>query len=196
MSAQIWTDGRKWMANLLPLIACAWIPPLALWLDSTQRPLIATIAWAALPVCFWLAINFLSLAGNANLRSAMRPALERDIPDAKGNAHFVGFSRPKAKGGVHPHEDIGWLVLLPDRIEFLGETQRHSFDRADIRRVRFAANINTLFGLGRWLVVEANDAGKRVQMRFEPRERGTMFGNLLLSRKLGSRVREWVKSGR
>lgn len=196
MQRRVWTPIRRWMSNLAPLLAFAIVPPIALYLDSTGRVIAGFVVWACFPPFMWLSLNFLGLLRNGRIRSEMRAKLRSSFPDRMGDAVFVGFARPKYRSLLHHHEDVGWLVLLPESLEFVGDSLTYSLPKADVTGVRFAPNVNTLLGLGRWVSVEARHEGKRVRMLVEPRERATLLGNFLYAKKLRAQISKWAKSQR
>ena len=130
------------------------------------------------------------------MRAELEVKLRAVYPDFVGKAPFVGASRPKYGGGIHPHEDVGWLIVHPDAIEFLGETLRYSLAKSQIRRMRFAMNINSILVLGRWICVEGSRDEKRIVMRIEPRQKETMLGNFIYSRELIRQLRAWLRQQR
>lgn len=180
----------------MPLAVVIPFPMLALYFDKRGNSLLGLIAWCAVPVSLWLGINFLSLFQNAKLRALLSAKLRALYPHRANTAIFVGFSRPASRSWIHLHEDIGWLILEPDSLEFLGETLRFSLARTDIVRIRFGANLNTLLGLGRWIVIDGNHDGRLQRMKIEPRQKGSMVGNLLFGKQLVRRLREWQRTGR
>lgn len=188
-----WSDFRKWMSNVLPLAACVPFPIAGYYFDSQGKALISIICYAATLPALWLGINFLALFQNSQLKTALRRKLEAVHPEQMGKAVFAGFSRPNAASGIHLHEDVGWVMMDDDAIRFLGERSQYDLSKQMVKNVRFGANWNTLLGLGRWVIVEGTESGKRIQMRFEPRERPTMLANLFYGKTLLNRIREWAK---
>lgn len=196
MPRKVWTGFRRWMSNLAPLLVVAPLPPAALWLHGQGRATEALYVWGASPIVFWLSINFLGLFQNEKMKRVLRPPLRAAYPKKVKEATFAGFARPKYRGPLHPHEEVGWLLLHPDRIEFFGESQKHSLRRGEIAGAKFLWNVHSLLGLGRWICIEGRLKGKRVRMLVEPRERRTLLGNRLLAKRLLKEIREWAKGGR
>lgn len=191
----VWNDFRRWMSNIAPLVVCAPVPAIAYYLDVLGYGREALIAWISFPVICYLAINFLGLVQNRKMRTELEYLLGSANLE-NGRRVFVGFSRPKAKVGIHPHEDLGWLVIKPDALEFIGERWNYVLERSEIRRIGFGFNVNSFFGLGRWIRIDGEVGGKFVRMLVEPRERDTMLGNLLLGGRLVRELRSWLKLGR
>jgi len=150
----VWTARRKWLGNAIP--ALVYVPPLAfgiLWMLQHQE-ILGLGLWlvAMAPILAWVALNFFGLFDNARMRRELLRELgsrEQAIPD---DALFVGFASPKYHGMLDAHEDVGFLLFLPQAIEFRGERRVVTVPRADIARVRFRPNIHTLVGLGRWVL--------------------------------------------
>lgn len=192
MAGKLWTSGRKWGANLLP--ALFYLPPavagitilvkrsefggLGLWL------LLGAVA------CGWISLNFLALVGNGFMRRQLRReiAAKEGLPD---DAVFVGFASPGFQSVLDPHEDVGYLVLLEERLEFIGETHRVKIPRGAIEKVGFRPNVHTWVGLGRWVSVEGKVEGQQVRLLVEPREKQTLLGNLQYGKKVATRIRDW-----
>jgi hypothetical protein len=184
------------MSNLVPLLFVAPLPAVAVSLSQAGKSDQAFYVWVSIPVVLWLAINFFSLFQNKSMRREMLGKLLADRPGIEERSFFVGFARPKRKAAIHTHEDIGWLILHPDRLEFFGDTLNHELPRSTIRSIRFGANMNSLLLLGRWVLVEAEVEGKRVRLQVEPREKSTMLGNLVFSKRLAEELRAWARPGR
>ncbi len=184
------------MSNLAPLLLVAPLPAAAIWLHEQGHTAVALYVLGASPVLFWFSINLFGLFQNEKMKSAMRPPLRAAYPKQVQTATFSGFARPMYRGLVHPHEDVGWLLLHPDRIEFFGESQKHSLRKEDIVGARFQWNVHSLLGLGRWICIEARMGGKRVRMLVEPRQRRTLLGNRTLGKHLLKQIREWAKDER
>jgi hypothetical protein len=193
MPAPVWSDFRRWMSNLLPLVPVAPLPALALYFDSNNRAVAANVVWASIPVVLWLGINFLALYQNAKIRRALKPLIEKT--DALRST-FVGFARPKHKSPIHHHEDVGYLLVFPDKVEFVGESHRHELLRDEIKAIRFRFNLNSIFGLGRWVSIEGVSSGKHVRLMVEPREKPTLLGNRVYGKLLLKDLRSWWKTGR
>lgn len=140
----------------------------------------------------WVSICLFGLAGNGQLKQRMGKKLHDVRPFDKGKRWFVGFARPKYRGLLDAHEDVGFLCLHSDRAEFFGDQRRIELMKRSIRKISFRANPHTLLGLGRWISIDAENEGKPVRMLIEPREKATLLGNLLFSRRLIKEIREWA----
>lgn len=134
----------------------------------------------------WFGISIFGFWGNAT----MRRALEARIKD-KGERWFVGFASPKFAGVLDAHEDVGFLIFGKDSLLFAGDSLRVEMPKDSVVRVRFRPNVHTVVGLGRWVCVEGVVKGQPVRMFIEPRERRTMLGNLLISKKLKREIETW-----
>lgn len=184
------------MSNLLPLLFVAPLPAIAVHLAQQGRNDQALWVWIAFVPALWLAINFFSLFQNRRIQREMMGKLFANRTDQPIRRFFVGFARPKRRVAIHTHEDVGFLLMYPDKLEYFGDRFRYVIERPSIRRIAFGANINTLLGLGRWILIEAEVDSKRIRLQIEPRERGTMIGNLLFSSKMCKELKDWVGSAR
>lgn len=178
---------RKLAGNLLPSacgLAAAALAFAARRGDiSDPAPLLGFVLGA------WLGANWLGLYRNRAMKAELALKLKPE-----GDAVFVGFATPDQGGLLDPHGDLGFLEFGKHELIVKGETHRLSILRRELSRVRFAPNVHTLIGLGRWLVLEGRVAGKRVRIRLEPRQEATLLGNLLYSSALRRRVEAWQKA--
>ena len=190
MARKAWTDYRKVMSNLTPLVLVAPFPALAWYLDQLQKKSFALAVWGACPIILWIGINFFGLFQNR----AVRKELSSKLPnDSTGRAVLVGFSRPNRTQLIHHHEDVGWLLMNPDSIEFIGDTHRYKMMKTEIRSVKTKWNINTILGLGRWVCIDGIVDSKRIRMLLESREKSTLFANFGYTKQLCRRIAEWKK---
>ena len=188
----VWTTGRKWAGNLVPLLF--WLPFLAggLWIvarDRTVTPFAVSIMLAGTAVG-WIALSLFGLWGNASMRRLLDARTKE-----KGERWFVGFATPKYAGLLDAHEDVGFLIFGKDALLFAGDSRRVEIRRDEIVRVRFRPNVHTMVGLGRWVSIEGVSKGQPVRMMVESRERPTMLGNLRLSGKLRREIEGWKELG-
>ena len=139
----------------------------------------------------WLAVNFLGLFENQKMRRQVARILEaRNIP--VGDAWFVGVATPRYSSLLDPHEEVGYLFLRSDKLEFVSETKTIELFKSQIQKVRYRANVHSLLGLGRWVSVEGTADGKPIRLLIEPRERQSILGNLLSSKTFKQRIRRWL----
>lgn len=191
MAKRAWTDYRKVMSNLTPLVAVAPFPALAWYLDRLQKPMFALVVWCLCPIILWLGINFFGLFQNRAIRKELSVRISADM---MGRAVFVGFSRPNRTQLIHHHEDVGWLILNPDSIEFIGDAQHHKIEKASVKSVRTKWNINTILGLGRWVCIDGVVESKPVRMLLESREKNSLLANFRFTKQLCIRIAQWQKS--
>lgn len=196
MPREVWNQYRQWMSNLVPLLLSVPVFVAGMLFYQQGRMLQAFVFWGAFPVVGWLAVNFLGLFQNGRMMRVLRPRFLDEYPELADSAVFVGFARPKYRSLLEAHEDIGWLLLHRDRIEFLGERQRHSLAREEIHGARFRANAHSLLGLGRWISIEGMRDGKPVRLMIEPRQRGSLLANKRLSGTILNTIQEWIKAER
>jgi len=190
--SRLWTMKRKIMGNVLPLVLSS--PPLVMAVKSfaTEGPSTATLLWtAAFPVSAWVMACLTALVGNGRIKREMGRRLHMERPFDLTEKYFVGFARPTYRSALDPHEDVGFLILHEDRIEFWGAERRVSLTKDEVAGVRFRPNTHTLVGLGRWISIEAVVDEKPVRLLIEPREKRTLLGNLLFSKRLLEKLREW-----
>ena len=180
---KVWTTTKKIMGNLLPLILASPALVFAVLEFARHGPSRALMLWLLLFLaCAWLFLVVLGLFGNGAMKRAMGQRMHNERPFDKTERYFVGFSRPSYKSALDPHEDVGFLVLHEDRLEFWGGEHRVSLDRRCVTGVRFRPNTHSIVGLGRWVSIEAVVDEKPVRMLIEPREKATLLGTLLCSK--------------
>ncbi len=182
------------MGNLLPGLIAA---PFALWglFSMWQSGVILGkgLLWLSVtPVAGWIAVNFLGLYQNRIMHREMTLRLRSERPNPPYRRYFVGMATPAFRGLLDPHEDVGFLLVHPDKIEFFGERIRVEIHRPEIREIRIRPNVHTLIGLGRWVSIEAEVDGKQARLMVELRQRPTLLGNLLMSRTLLKKLRRWL----
>lgn len=193
VAGKLWNRRARWMGNLLPAI---FYVPLLVWGVYTmwsRSEFIGFGLWlmvAGIAVA-WVALNFLGLPGNGFRRREMRRNLGAVEPLADG-AVFVGFASQGYRDALDSIEDIGYLEIHPAFLRYRGEALNWEIARRDIVQVRFALNVHSILGLGRWLVVVAKEGGKSKIYRIEPRERDTLLGNRAYSAKLRSKLSAWI----
>jgi hypothetical protein len=188
----VWTLGRQLVGNLLPLVVG--VPFLAFGLVQLAHQgaeLVAAASLAAFPAVTWLATNFLALVGNRSLKEE----LIRRTPGQGGQRWFVGFSPPGRAGWLDPHSDVGFFVIHPDRVEFLGSETQVALKRAEVTMAQFRPNPHSWLGLGRWVSIEGTSLGRPVRLLIEPREKPTLLGNKAESGRLLQAVRDWHRAG-
>ena len=184
----VWTTERKILGNLIPFLCALPFAAWGLWTIARDRAVTFNgVAWLAFGTFVgWVAISLFGFWGN----SRMRRLLEVRIKD-KGERWFVGFASPKFSGLLDAHEDVGFLIFGKDVLLFAGDSRRVELPKDCVVRVTFRPNVHTVVGLGRWVSVEGVVKGQPVRMLLEPRERSTMMGNLLLSKRLKREIERW-----
>lgn len=195
VSRKSWTLRRKLMGNLIPLVLSI---PFGVWgvLLMIKNERIAgpeLLLIGAMSASAWLTMNLFGLFQNAAIKREIARRRKLGPAESRDSRFFVGFSRPTFRGALDPHEDLGYLILRADRIEFMGDTLEAALRRSEIVGIRYRPNIHTFVGLGRWIALEGRIDGKPVRMLIEPRERASLLGNLLFSKKLKSRLETWLK---
>jgi hypothetical protein len=192
VAARVWNTSRKWLGNLLPALIYLPLALTGVLLIVVRQEFIGPGLWflVASVVTGWLAMNFLALAGNGFLKRQLRRELD-EVHPLKPDAIFIGYARPEFRNLLDPHEDLGYLVLAPERLIFVGEIYRIQMPRTSVTDIRFRPNPHTMVGLGRWIEVQGSVDGKPTSLRFEPRERSTLLGNLFFGSELYQSLNEW-----
>ena len=134
------------------------------------------------------AVNLLGLFQNRRMHSELKPMIHgRTEPN-----WFVGIGKPGGVGALDPHQDIGFLLLTPACIEYIGETARYTIPYAEIVGVGFKMNAHTLLGLGRWVAVEGKHDGKPFALLVEPRTHPTILQNKKEGARLAGEIRKLI----
>lgn len=189
----MWNTAHALMGNLLPLVL---VVPLLTWagremvLNGLNPKTWQTIGLAVLGS--WLAVNFLALPGNQRMRHALRKRHESQRPHDERPQWFVGFARPSYRGLLDPHEDVGYLILDPEEIEYEGETKHIRILKSEIVRITTKWNPHTYIGLGRWVAIDGVRNGHPIRMLVEPRDRWTLLGNFITTFKLKRALQNWL----
>ncbi len=196
MTPTVWTPRRKWLGNLVPVLF--WLPLIVagVWVMAARQEIVGLGLWLLIggTALGWLAVNLFGFWDNARMRRQLTLIMQ-----AKGEpvaaAPFVGFATPKYSSMLDPHEEVGFLMLLPDRLRFLSEERVLEVPKEQIQSVRFRANVHTLIGLGRWISIEGTSDGKPIRLLIEPRERRTLLSNLSYGKSLRQKISRWLKEG-
>ncbi|HZH99226.1 MAG TPA: hypothetical protein VEX38_09665 [Fimbriimonadaceae bacterium] len=191
---RVWTPGRRLMGNVLPMLIA--LPPaiLGVVLMITRGEILGLglALFAVSPVLGWIATNYLGLFQNKKMKRELELRLRSSRQKLPSSRYFVGIATPTFKGLIDPHEDVGFLILHGDEIEFWGDSLNIIIAKQEIRDVRFRPNIHTLIGLGRWVSIEGEIGGKPVRLAVEVRDRSTLIGNLRRSKALRQRLLQWL----
>lgn len=193
---KVWTTWRKVAGNLLPLVFASPVLYFAVQEFSRNGASVRLLTWiAAFIVSAWVLLALLGFFGNGAMRKEMGRRLHIERAFDKTPRFFVGFARPTYKSALDPHEDVGFLLLHPDRIEFWGEAVKVTIEKVDVTGARFRPNTHTIVGLGRWVSVEAVVGERPVRLLVEPRVKATLVGNLIFSKKLLRAIQDWKSEG-
>ena len=193
--ARVWTTGARWRGNLLP--ALVWLPLTALgaFLLSTGRIAMfpGILILTAGQIGGWLALNAWGMAGNRAMRNTLTRRYAKNLPAEPTDCWFVGAATPSYVGLLDPHQDVGFLVIEPDRLRFLGDSMAIDLERERVTQIRLRSNVHSVLGLGRWVSVEGQLDGKPIRLLIEPRTRRTLLANKADSKRLIARLRAWQK---
>lgn len=192
---QVWTTSRKWMGNLIPFLLCVPFVVGAVLLFQPEKGLkgLILVCAIAFPIVGWNAVNLFGLWGNNTMRKLVSRLYERTEPNHDLIKVFIGAARPTYKGLLDPHEDVGFLIFHEDRLEFFGEILKLSIPKSSIDEIRFRMNPHALIGLGRWISIEGHTDDVPIRFLIEPRERPTLLGNRIFSKKLKDSLQKWAK---
>ncbi len=192
---RLWTPRRQALSNALPLGALAGGLARSAWLyqHGVTRAEALVAAGFGL-VLAWLAVGLFGLIGNSALKREMGRRWHDAHPFDQSERYFVGCARPAYRSALDPHEDVGWLVLHDDRVEFFGSMLQLTMDKAQVAQVVRRANPHSWLGFGGWVSLEAQVKDKGLRLLVEPREAKTLWGNSLVARRLVRRLRDWRKA--
>jgi hypothetical protein len=195
-AARIWTPARRLMGNLIPFLLSLPFGAHGAWkLIQRGAPWGEGLVWLGTAVAvLWLGVNWFGLHRNEAMKRAMRRRLEASLTEKEipSDPVFVGFARPSYRSAVDPHEDIGFLLLHPDRVEFFGDKDRITLPKSCMTEVRLRPNPHSWALLGGWVSLEGVVEGQPVRMLFEPREKPTLWGNRALRKQLATRLAAWM----
>lgn len=195
MADLVWSSKKKWMGNLIPLVCMLpFAVAGAFLLIKAQDITVAGVGLClAALIIGWLAVNQFGFFGNAALRrDIQRKVLAKAGKDASKGI-FVGFARPSYVGVIDAHEDLGFLFIGKEGLEYIGELHHVTVSRGDVLGVRYRANIHSTIGLGRWVSIDAKHEGKNVRILVEPREAATLLGNKRRGTELKKQISDWRK---
>ncbi len=192
---RLWTVSTKVMGNLIPGLAASPFAIYGIWWMAASGQVASRGFWifAMAPLIGWLAMNFWGLHRNQTLRQKLLMRFKTARPNNVAPSWFVGIATPKYASLLDPHEDIGFMILHKDRLEFFGDHLNLSIQKNDIFGLDFRPNPHSLVGLGRWVSVEGHVEDARIRLQIEPRERRTLLGNLFFSRTLRRQIESWLK---
>jgi hypothetical protein len=193
---KVWTPARRLMGNLLPMLIA--LPPAAVGISLMMKRAeiigVGLLVFSATPILGWIATNYLGLFQNGRMRRELELRLRALRPKLPTDRYFVGIATPSFKGWLDPHEDVGYLILHAEQLEFWGDSLNIVLDKAHVTGIHLRPNIHTLIGLGRWVSVEGVVQGKPVRLHVELRDRATLMGNFRRSKALRQRLLQWLGS--
>jgi hypothetical protein len=177
------------MGNVVPLLV--WLPFVVGAVLSAARgddPWTWPVGLLAVgTVLGWLVTNQFGPWQNASMREELHRILEHRHLDLPATVDFVGCATPRYQGLADAHEHVGFLVLKPDELQVIAETETFRVPRDQVREIRFRPNVHSWMGLGRWISVE----GEGFRLNIEPRNRTTLWQNRRESSALLERLEAW-----
>lgn len=187
------TARHKFAGNIVPLALFFLVAGIGLWIAYGVNQLVIGFAILAFsPILCWLTVNGIGLWDNDQLKKTMSLRLRFAHPNLNAPKYFVGFARPSYRSVLDPHEDVGFLILHEDRIEFYGGIHNIEFSREDFHEVVTRSNPHSLLGLGGWVSIEGNFEGQPIRMLIEPREDSSLLGNKGWARFLTIEIKKWA----
>jgi hypothetical protein len=192
----VWTLRRQVLGNIVPLLISGPMIGFGLWwmYRSGRIFSVGLILVAAAILIGWIMLNYLGLHENAQMKQQMAWRLSSALKDLPSRRYFVGMATPNFVGWIDPHEDVGYLLIFRDRIDYHGEKIRASFRRSEIRGFESRMNVHSLIFLGGWVVVRAERDGKPIELRVEMREKHSLRANRGMNKLLLSRLRKWLEA--
>lgn len=181
------------MGNLLPTLVALPFGAFGVWDLARTRDIFSIpglLSLLACPIAGWLAVNAFGLWGN---RSMQRAVFRRHYASASEDPqrYFVGIATPGYRSLWDPHEDVGYLELLPDMLRYRGDAKSLEIPKRAIREVVRKPNAHTWLGLGGWISIEGILEGRPIRLSIEPRERNTLLANRRVSAELLERLHAW-----
>lgn len=191
---KVWNNGRKWVGNLLPALFFIPFAGLGIKWMLDKNSIFGPGLWLVVvgTVMGWIGLNLFGLYGNAFMRRELQRDLKARGCDFDVPHFFVGFTTPRFFNVLDAHEDIGFVFLHSEVLEFVGEAHTVKVPRHEITNIYFRPNIHTWVGLGRWISVEGARKDKKFRLSIEPREKNFLLLNLLSSKEIRGRLLSWA----
>lgn len=195
VAGKVWTSRRRWMGNIIPALLSVPFAVVGVLLYRSDQPLWGPSLWflIAFVIVGWLGVCLFGFYQNDRMRSEMGRKLDRAHDGRQEERFFVGCARPSFRSVLDAHEDVGFLIVHPEELEFFGDSIQLKIDRASVQRIRYRPNPHTYVGLGRWVSIEGTSEGKPIRFMVEPREKSTLMGNRAFGKKLRTRLEDWLK---
>lgn len=194
VTSTVWTNRRKWLGNLIP--ALFWLPPavIGVYLIAFKNQLTGAGVWylVASTVLGWAAVNVFGLFENSRMRRQLEHILQAKGTELGSERYFVGFATPSYSSMLDAHEDVGFLVIHKDRLQFLSESRSIELYKTEIHQIRYRPNVHSILLLGRWISAEGVSGGKPIRLLVEPREKKTLLGNRLFGPKIRAALTAWL----
>ncbi len=177
--------------------AIFWFPlaSIGVFLIAKQGQYLGSGLWflVASTIVGWFAVNQFGFFENEKMRKHLERILKAQERPIEGEFIFTGFATPKYSSMVDAHEDVGFLRIMPDRLQFISETRSMEILKSDVKEVGYRANVHSILGLGGWVSVDATVGNRKFRLLVEPRERNTMLTSKKFRRRLVTRLNGWLK---
>jgi len=195
---KVWNNGRKWAGNLLPALFFVPFAGLGVKWMLDKGSIFGPGLWLVVvgTVLGWLGLNIFGLYGNAFMRRELKRDLTAKGVDFNVPHLFVGFTTPRFFNVLDAHEDIGFVFLRQEILEFVGESHNLKVPRNEVTNIYFRPNIHTWVGIGRWICIEGTHKDKKFRLSIEPREKNFLILNLLEGKQTQMRLLKWAGKAR
>ncbi|MBL8048813.1 MAG: hypothetical protein JNJ45_09030 [Chthonomonas sp.] len=192
-SPRVWTGWTKFLGNAVPGLFCLPLLVAGILHFNPQKPF---SGWPIYMILFvivgWFAVSLFGFWNNDGLRQGVARQVDRRYPpngEKPVDRHFVGVARPSYRNILDPHEDVGFLLMHDDRLQFVGDQLDLEFPWTTFSSVRGRANTHTWLGLGRWISLEGTGPDDLpIRLMIEPRERNFIPANWSVNRKLRAEI--------
>jgi hypothetical protein len=193
---KVWTTKSRLLGNLIPMIFCIPFLVVAILLYRPEKPFSGWPLFMGLfLVSGWTSLAIFGYWGNDSMRAQIGRKRDRVAPPTDGEKlprFFVGMARPSYRNALDPHEDVGFVILHSDRLEFFGDELTFEMPKETFKSVRFRMNPHTILGLGRWISLEGEKDGQSLRLYLESRESSILIGNWGHSERIRAAIAGWL----
>lgn len=191
-----WTPAVRLLGNVIPGICCIPFLVAGVLHFRPEKPLEGWPIWfLGFVVVGWLSLATFGFWGNQDLKDAIGRKLNRSQPPSGEPVPrwFVGMARPSYHSILDPHEDVGFLTIHVDELEFFGDELKLKLPWSTFNQVVKRANPHTLLGLGGWISLEGEGPdGNPIRLLIEPREHSFLPRNRGVRQRLLKELRAKV----
>lgn len=201
--ASEWNLYRQLAGNLVPF--AHWLPTfLVAWLlirlaggNPLANGLVLTGVVLSLTFGTWALFDRYAMFQNAAMRRALRPRLFSSLsdPPPADRCWFVGLATQSHFGWLDTDEDVGYLVLFPDRLIYIGDRYSLFIPRPQVLGIdRTPVPFYALLGYY-WTVIRfENREGEATSVRILSREVDRVLSQQrAANHALWEGVRDWYQ---